>query len=114
MKINFHNRRFAGLTNTSNGQVTGDTIFHYMHHGNILTATYSGGIIIEGHILGHVNDDNSLDFVYHHLDTAGNLKNGFCHSVPELLPDGRIKLMESWEWRFGGEGKGESVVEEIN
>ena len=41
------------------------------------------------------------------------LKNGFCKSIPELLPDGRIRLHETWEWTYGGDGTGESIVEEI-
>jgi hypothetical protein len=113
MKINFHNRKFTGITNSPNGQVSGDTVFHYTQYSETLIATYSGGSIQQGHMLGRVNEDNSLDFVYHHLDVDGNLRNGFCHSVAELLPDGRIRLIESWEWRYGGEGKGVSVVEEV-
>ena len=61
---------------------------------------------------GLVHEDSSLYFAYHHLDTDGRLKSGYCHSTPEVLPDGRIRLHEQWEWTHGGEGKGESVVEE--
>ena len=113
MQINYHNRKFTGVTNSPNGQVSGDTIFHYTQHEDILTATYSGGSIREGYMLGKVNVDNSLDFVYHHIDIEGHLKSGHCISTPELLPDDRIRLYEVWEWTFGGLGKGESVVEEM-
>lgn len=112
MKINYHGRIFAGVSNTPNGQVSGDTVFCYQQQGDILTATYSGGSIQQGHMLGHANPDNSLHFAYHHLDTNGRLKSGCCTSIPEVLPDGRIRLHEHWEWTYGGEGKGESVVEE--
>ncbi|MBK9983401.1 MAG: n-acetylglutamate synthase [Saprospiraceae bacterium] len=113
MNINYHKRKFAGVTNTPNGQVNGDTIFNYKQKDNLLTATYNGGRIEEGYILGRVHDDNSLDFVYHHIDDRGHLRSGHCISTPELLPDGRIRLYEKWEWTYGGEGTGESVVEEI-
>lgn len=114
MKINYHGRKFVGVSNTSNGQVNGDTLFIYSQYGHILTGAYSGGSIKSGHIIGLVNEDNSLHFVYHHLDTDGQLKSGYCYSVPEVLPDGRIRLHEKWEWTYGGEGKGESVVEEMD
>lgn len=113
MKINYHGRKFCGITNTPNGQVSGDTIFHYHQKGNILTANYYGGMIEHGHMLGVVNDDNSLLFSYHHLDTGGHLKSGYCASTPELLSNGKIRLHENWQWTYGGEGNGESIVEEM-
>ncbi len=112
MKINYHGRTFAGVSNTPNGQVSGQTIFAYSQDGEMLSATYSGGSIKNGHMTGLVHEDSSLYFAYHHLDTDGRLKSGYCHSTPEVLPDGRIRLHEQWEWTHGGEGKGESVVEE--
>ena len=113
MKINYHGRKFSGISNTPNGQVSGDTIFHYEQHENILKASYSGGSIIQGEMLGQVLDYNSLYFAYHHIDVNGQLRSGYCHSVAEVLADGRIRLHEKWEWTHGGEGKGDSVVEEI-
>lgn len=38
---------------------------------------------------------------------------GRCHSVPEVLADGRIRLHEQWQWTSGNQSKGESVIEEI-
>ena len=112
MKINFHNRTFRGISNSSEGQVDTATVFHYKQYGNQLTVDYHGGKIRLGHMTGLVNADNSLDFLYHHIDAHGNLRNGFCHSIPEILSNGRIRLYEKWEWTFGGTGKGESVIEE--
>jgi hypothetical protein len=112
MKINYHGRNFTGVINSPNGQVSGDTLFYYQQLGQTLTATYRGGRIQTGQMIGKVNNDNSLEFVYQHLDMEGNLMSGKCKSVPEFMSDGRIRLHERWEWTFGGEGKGESVVEE--
>ena len=110
MKINYHGRIFAGVSNALNGQVSGDTVFRYTQRHDILTAYYQGGSIFEGHIFGQVLEDNSLYFAYHHLDINGQLKSGYCNSVPEVLPDGRIRLHEKWEWTHGGEGKGEKAL----
>jgi hypothetical protein len=112
-KINYHGRKFRGISNTPNGQVSGNTIFCYAQIGDKLEATYSGGSILEGHMIGHVHEDNSLEFVYHHIDDEGVLKSGHCKSTSEILNDGRIRLHETWVWTFGGEGKGNSVIEEI-
>lgn len=113
MKINYHGRTFTGVSNSPNGQISGDTLFRYSHYDNILIASYQGGTILEGHMIGEVQEDSSLYFTYHHIDTNKQLKSGYCHSVPEVLPDGRIRLYEQWEWTHGGTGKGESVVEEV-
>ena len=113
MKINYNNRKIAGVKNTPNGQVSGETIFHYKQDQQTLTATYKGGLILEGYLLGSVQKDSSLQFVYHHMDIEGNLFSGYCESIPELLSGDRIRLHEKWLWTHGGDGNGESVVEEI-
>lgn len=113
MKINYHGRTFTGVSNSPNGQVSGETVFNYSQRNNILSANYQGGSIREGYMLGQIREDNSLYFAYHHIDNDGQLKSGYCNSKPEVLPDGRIRLHEQWEWTHGGEGKGESIVEEV-
>ena len=114
MSIDYNNRKFTGVSNSVHGQVSNETVFQYYQQANILTGTYSGGKIQSGHLIGLVYDDSSLEFVYHHLDTDGKLMSGFCRSIPRMSDDGRIHLYEKWHWTFGGEGSGESIVEEIS
>ncbi len=33
--------------------------------------------------------------------------------IPEVLPDGRLRLREVWQWTSGDLSQGESVVEEV-
>ena len=35
-------------------------------------------------------------------------------NIGELLPDGRIRLHEKWQWTSGDLSSGESVIEEIH
>ena len=113
MTINYHNRLFSSIANSASGQVNEETLFHYKQTDQQLWATYSGGLIAFGEMLGIVREDNSLYFAYHHIDVQGNLKSGHCTSIPEMLTDGRIRLHETWQWDFGGDGEGKSIVEEI-
>jgi len=113
MKINYHKRKFIGVSNSSSGQVSGDTVFEYFQQGKQFTGHYSGGTILSGQMMGMVNEDNSLYFVYQHIDIHHELRNGYCHSKPEMLEDGRIRLHEKWKWTYGGDSEGESVIEEI-
>ena len=48
MKYNFDNKTFASISNTENGEVGEDTLFHYHQDGNIVTAEYEGGSIVKG------------------------------------------------------------------
>ena len=111
--IDYHNRRFRGVTNTPNGQVSPATEFHYRQSGRVVWGTYLGGGIEFGTLLGTVGLRGELAFTYQHIDADGAARMGECVSTPEWLPDGRLRLMESWRWINGDQTRGESIVEEI-
>ncbi|RYY88147.1 MAG: n-acetylglutamate synthase [Chitinophagaceae bacterium] len=111
--INYNGRKFRGVTNTENGEVSGDTEFQYRQSGAIVTAIYSGGPILIGHLLATADAQGVLDMRYHHVNTNGELMTGTCRSVPELLPDGRLRMHESWQWTSGAQSSGQSIVEEV-
>ncbi|KPI38124.1 uncharacterized protein AB675_1043 [Cyphellophora attinorum] len=111
----YANRILTSKSNTPNGEVSPLTTFHYIQAPStphIVSATYSGGSIVQGHLIGTLKE-NALRMVYHHVNDKGEVMTGRCTSTPEVLEDGRLRLHESWEWTSGGVGKGESVVEEI-
>lgn len=111
--MTYHNKSFRPVTNTDNGEVSGETLFQYRQTGNIVTAEYAGGSIVRGHLIALVDSEGRLDMRYHHVNDKGELQTGVCRSVPEILPDGRIRLQESWQWTSGDRSKGTSVVEEV-
>ncbi len=111
--MNYQNKKFRAVSNTPNGEVSGDTVFHYQQTGNIVTAKYSGGGIVNGHLIALVEEQGNLDMRYHHVNVQGELQTGICFSKPEVLPDGRIRLHETWQWTSGDCSKGSSVVEEF-
>ncbi|WP_439488067.1 n-acetylglutamate synthase [Algoriphagus sp.] len=112
-KINYNNRAFRAIQNSENGETSSDTIFHYHQEGNILTANYSGGKILKGHLIGLVDEVGNINMRYHQVNNKGELMTGICHSIPEILESGKIRLHEIWEWTSGDQSKGESVIEEI-
>lgn len=111
--INYNNKRFRPISSSENSETTSDTIFLYKQNGNILTSTYKGGNIIEGHLIGLVANDGSITMNYHQINDKGKLMTGNCRSKPEIDSEGKIKLYESWEWTSGDKSKGTSVLEEI-
>ena len=111
--INYHNKTFRPIRNSENGETSGETIFLYRQEGNILMAAYSGGKIIKGQLIGVVDQDGNIDMRYHQVNTLGELMTGICKSTPEVLPNGKIRLHESWEWTSGDKSKGHSIIEEL-
>ena len=111
--IDYNNRKFAGVENTENGQVSGKTIFHYQQQGNVVWGNYTGGEITRGSLVALADDQGRLNMRYQHVDNKGNLKTGECQTTPEVLPDGRLRLHEKWRWTSGDHSEGSSIVEEL-
>ena len=112
-KINYDGRKFLPKMNSANGEVSEQTVFTYHQKGNLLWAQYSGGDILKGSLIGNVLPDGELDFVYHHMNRDMQVKTGKCHSVPKVMENGKIELLERWEWTNGDCSKGESLLTEI-
>jgi hypothetical protein len=113
MSIDYDDRVFASVANSSTGDVGAATRFHYHHSRDIVWATYQGGAVAQGTLIARVQPDGSLDMRYQHVTISGEIKTGKCVSRPEILVDGRIRLHEQWRWTEGGSESGESVIEEL-
>ena len=113
MEINYNNKRFRPVQNTENGETSSETVFWYKQDQNILTAEYEGGQIIKGHLIGLVDENGNIDMRYHQVNLKGEIMTGKCKSTPEILDNGKIRLLESWEWTSGDFSKGTSIIEEI-
>ena len=111
--MNYNNKKFKTLSNSGNGETSSETVFHYKQEGNLLTATYSGGKIKYGHLIGLVDESGKIDMRYHQANTDGQLMTGICQSSPEVLSNGKLRLHENWQWTSGDKSKGTSVIEEI-
>ncbi len=103
-------RTFVGVTNTGDGEVDDATVFDYHERDGLVWAEYAGGTIRLGRLTGTRNGD-TLDFRYVHVSADGSTSSGHCLAQLELLPDGRLRSHESWEWE-SRPGTGTSVVEE--
>jgi len=99
-RFNFDQKRFVGVENYDDGDLTKEVIFHYHQDGTVIRGTFEGGRVIE---------------IWRYTNVDGDVVYGTCVSTPELLPDGRYRLHESWTIT-GGPNQGESgksVIEEI-
>jgi hypothetical protein len=110
---NYNARVFRSVANSDGGDVTGETTFHYHQRDDLVWATYAGGSVAFGTLLAKVDALGALDMRYQHVSVDGNFKSGRCHSRPERLPDGRLRLHEQWQWTDGADGQGASIIEEV-
>lgn len=111
--MNYNNKNFRAVSSTQNGEVSGDTLFEYKQEGNVLTASYAGGQVIKGHLIGLVDNNGVIKMSYHQVNLEGCLRTGVCVSKPEVLDNGKLILHESWEWTSGNKSKGKSILEEV-
>lgn len=113
MTIDYHDRHFRTVTNSDGGDVDDRTHFHYRQQEEVVWATYRGGSIALGTMVGVARPDGSLDMRDQHVSTAGDICTGRCVSRPELLDDGHVRLRETWQWTDGRTGSGTSIVEQV-
>lgn len=106
-------RLFRPAKTQGASETTFETVFKYEQDFDLVTATYSGGEIEFGQLIGTVQPDGSLDMRYHHRNKSGDLMTGICKTVPEVLPDGKLRLHESWQWTCRDRSHGTSILEEL-
>jgi len=111
--INYHNKEFRVVSNTSNGETSEETIFRYQQDADIVTSKYRGGFIKLGHLIGKVDEDGAIEMHYHQVNMKGEFMTGICRSIPEILPNGKIRLHETWQWTSGDNSSGQSILQEL-
>ncbi len=107
-----HNKKFKGLDNTDNGEVSEDTIFHYRQKDNIVWATYEGGDIIFGTLSGRLDRD-TIAFNYQHRNIFEEFMTGRCITTI-TKKGGKLFLNENWQWTCGDHTNGKSILQEID
>ncbi|MFJ9646174.1 hypothetical protein ACWEPM_29035 [Streptomyces sp. NPDC004244] len=101
---------FVPVADQAPGQVGRQTRFDYHEQEGRVWAEYAGGDVVRGHLVGTRAGD-SIDFRYVQLRLDGTTASGRCTSLVTELPDGRLRLEETWTWE-SQEGSGTSVVEQ--
>ncbi|CAL9400284.1 hypothetical protein SUDANB58_01432 [Streptomyces sp. enrichment culture] len=101
----------APVADQAPGQVGTRTRFAYHEREGEVWAEYAGGDVVRGFLVG-TREGDRLDFRYVQLRPDGTTSSGHCVATVVELPDGRVRLEETWEWesRTGG---GTSVVEQV-
>ena len=111
-KISFDGLTLAGVANDEGGEVGADTVFHFEQTGERIYAHYSGGDVVDGHLVGTF-DGEQWDIRYTQINTDNETATGHSVGDVELLEDGRVRVEDEWEWE-SKPGTGESIHEEVD
>lgn len=110
MEFNLEGKIFKSVSNTENGEVGAETVFHYHQNERVVWAEYEGGDIVKGHLVANVLVSGQLDMRYHHINKRGEIMIGKCLSTPEWMNNGKIRFKEEWQWLTGDMSSGYSEI----
>lgn len=109
--ISLDGRTLVGVANGKDGEVSSDTRFEFTQEGERIYAHYSGGDVVDGHLVGTF-DGSEWDIRYSQINSSQETANGHSVGTVELLEDGRVRVEDAWEWESKN-GSGESILEEV-
>ncbi len=106
------NKRFVTAQN-SQGLSSNETTFHYHQQKEIITATYEGGSIQKGFIVGKQTGMNQIKLLYNCVTTEGKLLAGESSGMVSKNAEGRLQINLDWKWLNGDQSGGKSEYIEV-
>lgn len=103
--------RMTVSSSSAHSVVDASTVLTFEQQGNVVSARYRGGEIVDGYLIGHLQGW-SLRFRYVQADRSGRLDAGVSEGVLDRLADGRLRLIEHYQWLTRPE-RGTNTFEEI-
>ena len=110
--MNLGGRKMHVVQTAPNGVVGRDTLFDFFQAGNVVSASYSGGRVQVGYLVGFL-EDNTLSFRYCQISEENRIDGGTSSARIETIDGGRLRLIESFKWE-SKEGSGENNFEEVS
>jgi len=109
--VSLNGKQMRVVSTAEVGVVNAETLFTFTQEGSVVSAHYSGGKVRLGHLVGIISS-GILHFRYAQLDTEGRLDGGYSTCEISRTSDGRIRLLEHFQWE-SREGSGTNVFEEV-
>lgn len=109
--LDFNGRRMCTVSTATSGVVSSDTVLVFEQVRDVVSARYRGGSVVDGYLIGRLDAD-TLKFRYVQADVDGNLDAGVSTGTIERMADGRLRLIERFQWLTRPES-GTNVFEEM-
>ncbi|MBP2436749.1 hypothetical protein [Microbacterium amylolyticum] len=104
-------RIFVAESQAAEGGVGPETVFTYHEADGDIWATYAGGEVRRGYLVGTRQGD-TLSFRYSQMNQARETASGRCTAKITATTDRRLRLEETWAWE-SKPGNGSSAVVEL-
>ena len=111
--INLNSKRFTLVSNSAGDAEPGQTIFTFEQTGRAVRATYEGGGVQLGALIGQIEQDDTLTVLFQQVTSAGKLCGGEGRMEVESSVDGKIRFVDLWKYTINGEGGGRAVWQEL-
>jgi len=109
--MNLNNVKMNVIETAQTGVVNELTIFTFSQTDNVVSADYSGGLILKGFLVGILNQ-NKLSFSYCQLQNNGKLDNGQSE-CDVLIENKKIRLVERFTWASRSGETGVNIFQEL-
>jgi hypothetical protein len=97
-------RVFQVVATSPASAISTDTWFQFTERDGLVEASYRGGEIAQGHIVGH-RDHDRVDTAYAQTGIDGRLQTGTATMRIEKDADGHLLLTEDYTWSDGTPGR---------
>ncbi len=104
--------RIRALAGSAGSVISRETLFEFEQTGDLFSARYRGGEIAEGYLIGRRHAGGALEFRFVQADRTARIDAGVSTGVLGRLSDGRLQLVESFQWTTRREA-GRNVLEEV-
>ncbi len=106
----YHERSFRA-EGPDPGPFAGEKLlFKFSQDDRLVRGDYNGSDILDGVMLGTLNENGVVELGYQHLTRGRTLVIGMTKLTPEILEDGRYRVVSEWEHIGGAHGSGVTVL----
>ena len=109
--FNLDGLRANAPVTAESGVINADTIFEFSQDGDLVEASYAGGQVRAGRLIGRVKGD-TLEFRYCQAHDDGSLDGGRSNCELRRADDGKIEIVERFQWA-SREGEGVNIIREL-
>jgi hypothetical protein len=104
-------RVFRVTATASNSAISPETRFEFRERDGHIEASYRGGQIVAGRLLGRRNHGDTAVVAYLQLHSDGQLKTGTSTLPDQRAGGSRLRVIEEYRWADGG--RGTNVLESV-
>ena len=92
--LDLDGKKFALISNTAGNASAGETIFTFQQSDQAVRATYEGGGVVLGAIIGQIESENRLNVLFQQVTSDGKLCGGEGRMDVRVSSDGKLQFID--------------------